>query len=101
MPERCNDVKAETGKAADQYYKTVGEWIRSRMRSESLRRQSLRLASAYRRSLDLVVDCYRRVRRSPAARAEFQHALELKSLLQKDMEALSNNRDLVPPAGSE
>lgn len=101
MPERCNEVKAEAGRTADQYYKIVGEWIRSRMRSEALRRQALRLAAAYRRSLDLLVDCYHRIRRNPTAKAELRHAREIKSLLQKDVEALGNTRDLVPPAGSE
>lgn len=88
MPEKCSTERSEASRAADRYYKVVSEWIRGRMRSETLRREARRLAEGYRRSLDLVIRCFHRIRGSSAAKREVEHARELKDLLEKDIEIL-------------
>ncbi len=97
MPEKCSDVSAETAKAGDRYYRVVGEWIRGRMSSDALRRQARRLAAAYRHSLDLVINCYRRIRGSSTAKKELHYAREIQSLLEKDMEILGPSTGELRP----
>lgn len=67
------------------------------MSSYALREQARRLASAYRRALDLVIDCYRRIRGSAAAKRELDHARELQSFLEKDLAILGSAADLPAP----
>ena len=98
MPYKCSDIGEQTAKAGDRYYKAVGEWIRGRMRSPVLREQARRLAAVYRRSLEQAVECYRHIRRSPAARGELEYAVELQTLLKKDIEILGpSTGELKPP----
>ncbi len=99
VPEKCNEISAETAKAGDRYYKVVSEWIRGRMSSSILRQKARRLADVYRRSLELAIACYSRVRGSVTAKKEINYARELQTLLDKDMEILGRTTgELKPPA---
>ena len=101
VPEKCNDQNAAAAQAGDRYYKVIGEWLRGRMKSPVLRQQARRLASTYRRSLDLVIDCYRRVRGSVTAKRELRHARELQALLNRDMEILGPSTGELPPTQTQ
>ena len=101
MPEKCSDQTAAAAQAGDRYYKVIGEWIRGRMSSYALRDQARRLASVYRRSLDLVIDCYRRIRGTAEAKRELDHAREIQSFLEKNMANLGPGTSDLPTPQAE
>lgn len=91
MPESCTDASTETAKAADRYYQVFGRWVRSRMRSDALRQDARKLALAYRRALNVAIDCYRRIKRAPAAKRELEYAREIQTLLERDIQVLDSS----------
>ena len=97
MVEECDDVKKQADKAADEYYPVLTKWAVTGAKDEQLRDEARRRAGAFRRSLDWLIDCYRRVRGSLRANRALENAVELRQLVDNDIE----NLDRYGQASSE
>lgn len=92
MVQECNDVKRQADEAADEYYPVLTQWALSGASDENLRQEARRRAGRFRRALDWVIDCYGRVRNSIRARRRLDGAVELRRLVDDDIENLDRYR---------
>ena len=84
----CSDLKREAHEAGDLHYRTMTEFIRGD--HDVTPRRALGVAMAYRRALQWLIDCYRRVRHGSAARVHAETAEKYKDLVEKDIEMLED-----------
>ena len=89
MPnDECSDLKREAHEAGDLHYRTMTQYIRGE--ADVPRRRVLGVAVAYRRALQWLIDCYRRVRNGSASRQQAETAEKYKDLVEKDIEMLED-----------
>jgi hypothetical protein len=88
MVEECDDIKRQADQAADEYYPVLTQWAVSGAQDENLRQEARRRAGVFRGALDWLIDCYRRVHHSIRARRALDHTVELRQLVDNDIENL-------------
>lgn len=93
MPKECGDNNDNSARAGDRYYSAISKWVRSRGRSPELHENASYLGRIYGRTLQLALDCLRRLRRTPAVERKIDATIEFQTLLKKDMDLLSKSRD--------
>lgn len=82
-------ARRESDNAGDVYYRTITQWMVSRLRNGS-GRKCYELAMAYDRSIDRLIDRLKSQVISAASRRSIVIATEHKSLLKSDLEYLRN-----------
>ena len=97
--EDCGEIKQQADRAADQYYPVLTDWAASGAKDEGLRQEARRRAGVFRRSLDWLIDCYQRVRGSFRAQRAMENAVELKQLVENDIENLDRYGQLNSEQG--
>ncbi|MBV9214862.1 MAG: hypothetical protein JO053_01700 [Acidobacteria bacterium] len=98
--EECSDLKREADKAADEYFPVVTKWAVTGGRDEELRKKARARAGVFRRSLDWLIECYKRIQGSWLGRRRLEDAVQMKQLVEKDIAALNRyapNPDPTPP----
>lgn len=88
VQEECTDLKQQADRASDNHYATITEWAVTGANDETLRQEAVRRASVLRRSLDWLVDCYRRMRQSVRTRRLLDNAVASRQLVENDIETL-------------
>lgn len=91
MAKECSEFSDKSARSGDRYYSAVTKWVMSRGRSPELRENASFLARIYSKSLNLLLECLRRLRRTPAVERKIDDAVEFQTLLKKDMELLSKS----------
>lgn len=97
MASECSELSKENARIGDRYYRAVTAWVKSRGRSPELREKASGLARLYDKTLQFLLDCLRRLRRSPAVKRQIDAAEEYQVLLEKDKELLSSRQDPQTP----
>jgi hypothetical protein len=95
MDNECLDLLIASGKHGDRHYRGMREWLLTRL-SDRSRTKCLRLALAYRDSLDELLDCLKRQKPSRMVKLRTQHTREFLELLDKDITILSNHTAKFP-----
>ena len=89
MPDECAEQKLEADKAADAYFPVMTEWAVKGASDEGLRKEARTLAGTFRRSLDLLIDCYHRARTSLRLRRRLDNAVQMQHLVENDISTLN------------
>ena len=97
MPEECSDLKIESEKVGDRFYRAMTNWVTSGARSHELNIKASRLARAYYKALNLLLLCLQKLKRTPKVEASIEHAAEFQGLLKQDIELLNARQTPLPP----
>jgi hypothetical protein len=95
VESECSDIKRDAHAAGDLHYRAMGEFVRER--TPAKRRRALDIAIGYRRALQWVIDCYRRLRPARDVTPQLDNITSYKHLVEHDIEILTNSNHLPTP----
>ena len=93
MHDECSDIKAEAHLAGDKHYDAMTSYAIAP--TPERRTRALNFALRYRKALDWLIDCYRRVPRKKAVSPDLGSAAEYKHLVEHDIETLSTSNPMT------
>lgn len=95
MDTQCSDIKAEAHVAGDKHYDAMTSYAIAP--TPERRKRALSFALRYRKALNWLIDCYRRLRPKNVVSPELASATEYKHLVEHDIEILSTQKPLAEP----
>lgn len=87
VKDECQDLKQQADVAGDDHYRAMTDYMTDG-RSPALRERARGFAYRYRRSLTWLMECYARMRDRFTARRKLANAIDMKTLVEKDIEIL-------------
>jgi hypothetical protein len=90
MNDECSDLKREADLAGDAHYRAMTNYMTDG-RTRRLAARAYGFAVAYRSALKWLIDCYSRVRDRVNARRKLDTAMEMKHLVDRDIETLEQS----------
>ena len=90
MNSECNDVDRVAARAGDRYYGALTAWLTKRRESVELREEVSVLGRVYAHSLQLLINCFTKIRRTPRLDQKLQVATDLHARVNDDLAALES-----------
>ena len=92
MIKKCVNWISKSRELADEYYRAMTTWVTSRRTIGSVK-VLVKLASAYKRALDLALICLRKLKSSKEVEIEIAKTQNYKALILDDIRLLSRLKE--------